>query len=164
MTELSAPGVANRRSFGHRLGFIAGAFAILVTVGGAVYYQRQREHSRDSIWRELETIADLKVRQLADWRSERLNDGRFLAHTPAVAKGVASLRSAPESAAAQAAVADWLRPIKGGDRYASIVLVDRQLAPRLATPFEVNRLLAAAGQPPRYASPRSPAGGEGAAA
>ncbi len=134
MTQFPTSSAAKRRSFALRLGFIAGALAAMVVAGGALYYRGERNGLRVSIWRELDAIADLKVSQLADWRKERLSDGRFLMRTSGIARDVARYLENADSVPERAAVRDWLQTIKGGDRYESVLLVDRGLNIRLAIP------------------------------
>jgi PAS domain S-box-containing protein len=136
MTHYATPMAATRRSFALRLGLVAGALAVLVVAGGALYYRDQREELRQAIWRELDAVADLKVRQLADWRKERLSEGRFLSQTAGVARDVTAFLANPTSAAARDAVADWLRSIKGGDRYESVLLLDSTQKVHIAIPAD----------------------------
>lgn len=133
MREPTAAAAA-RRKFTLWLCAIASTVALLVTAAGVLYFRNQRDKLRVSIWRELESIADLKVRQLAEWRSERLNDARFLMQTTAISRDVAALLEKPNSTEALASVRDWLTSIKGGERYESILLLDRESQVRVAIP------------------------------
>ena len=50
------------------------AFAVLILGGGAWLYERETARSRAGKLREIESIATLKVDQVAYWRQERLMD------------------------------------------------------------------------------------------
>ena len=50
-------------------------------VVGLLYYRYQREHMLNDSTQELSAIADLKVRQLTQWRRERINDGNALSQS-----------------------------------------------------------------------------------
>jgi hypothetical protein len=50
------------------------AFAALILGGGAWLYERETQRSRAQKLLEIESIATLKVGQIASWRQERLMD------------------------------------------------------------------------------------------
>ena len=58
--------------------------ACAVALIGAVwwYYQRQREATEAEAVKQLAAIADFKTAQIANWRRERIGDGRVLAVSP----------------------------------------------------------------------------------
>jgi len=60
--------------------WFAVAFILLVGLSGAGvwYYQHQRETFRKGVWSDLNAIADLKVRQISEWRRSRLAEARIL--------------------------------------------------------------------------------------
>jgi len=107
--------------------------AVAVAFGGFLYLRHQQLAARKAIWAELGAIADLKAKQVANWRNERLDDARFLMRAPAVARDLAAYLAHPESAECQAAALGWLALLKGGDRYESLVFFDPSLTPRLST-------------------------------
>ncbi|WP_107836335.1 PAS domain S-box protein [Opitutus sp. ER46] len=121
-----------------RVSLFAGTIAVVVTLAGLGYYRNERAELRGASWRELGAVADLKVRQVTEWRTERMNDARFLRRTPAVGEAVAAVLAQPNSAAARTALSELLEPIKGGDRYESIIVVDRQGGVCLAIPADTN--------------------------
>ena len=59
---------------------ILGSMAMVGVIGW--YYQRQREAHEAAIMGELAAIAEGKTTQIANWRRERLGDGRVLASSP----------------------------------------------------------------------------------
>ncbi len=60
--------------------WFAVAFILLVGLSGAGvwYYQHQRETFRKHVWSDLNAVADLKVRQISEWRRSRLAEARIL--------------------------------------------------------------------------------------
>ncbi|MCE3285422.1 MAG: hypothetical protein K0R70_1678, partial [Steroidobacteraceae bacterium] len=58
------------------------AFAAVIFGGGAWLYERETRRIRAQKIEEIESIATLKVAQIASWRDERLMDARFGAHGP----------------------------------------------------------------------------------
>lgn len=99
--------------------------AILVGAAGLYLWYFQAE-KRDEVQGTLAAIAELQSRQIAQWRDERLSDARFLEQSPNVARDVRSLVARPEDPETRALVLAWLGPIKGGDRYSSVRILDRQ--------------------------------------
>jgi PAS domain S-box-containing protein len=97
---------------------------LLVLAAGLTFYLVRRTGMQEVIFRELDLKAELKAKQLTDWREERISDARFLMRAPAVASDIAALLAQPESAAAQQAVNGWLSSMKGGTRYDAVFLLD----------------------------------------
>ena len=54
--------------------------------GGIVYYKIQKETLLANSIQELSTIADLKIRQITEWRRERSSDGQFLSQNPSMSR------------------------------------------------------------------------------
>jgi PAS domain S-box-containing protein len=54
---------------------VISAGAILI---GKFYYHNQEKHAFENSQQELSSVADLKVRQILQWRRERLSDGNYL--------------------------------------------------------------------------------------
>jgi signal transduction histidine kinase len=122
------------RSFAVRLAAISLALSGALVVGGYVYLSDQQAKARATARRELSTIADLKLRQINNWRNERLSDGRFFARARFVAQDVHRLLDQPQLEAPRSAIEDWLKLLKGGDRYYAAVVFDGRLERRLALP------------------------------
>jgi PAS domain S-box-containing protein len=123
-SEPHVPG--EHRIFTRRLVLTLAAIGALLVVAGFVYLRREQEDARLVISRQLEAIARLKVQQIRAWRDERLGEARFLQQTPAVVRDLAALVARPEDPAARRQLLEWLAPIKSGDRYSSISVLDAQ--------------------------------------
>lgn len=113
---------------------VAGGLSLICVLGGLLNYVVEVDHLREAVYRELDSDGGLKARQVSEWREERLSDARFLTATRAVAADVATLLNRPDSSDARLAVSGWLETIKGGDRYSSVLLLDRESQVRLAIP------------------------------
>ncbi len=64
-----------------------------------VYYRGQKEALRQEVWTDLDTIADLKVRQIAEWRKWRMTEARFLSHLPSLTQDAGALSEGGPNAA-----------------------------------------------------------------
>ena len=125
---------ARRGRFGG--GFAAlflGSCAILFLAGYWYHFDRRAE-AYAAAHRELSEIADLKLRQIADWREERLSDARFFSRAQFAARDLRRFLDSPDSEEARQAVTHWLRLLKGGERYSALMVLDGQLQRRLAIP------------------------------
>lgn len=118
-----------------RLGLWLTAIFVAVTVGAAIGgYQLYRSQSDAAMATEaeaLESIAELKVKQIADWRNERAYDARIIATSPLLRDAVArwlATRSTADAVALRAS----LRSYMNDSRYANLVVVDRAGRPLLA--------------------------------
>jgi PAS domain S-box-containing protein len=124
--------IASRR-FAIRLAAIfLGSSGILIAAGW-LYLDHQQAAARVAAHEELGAIADLKLRQICNWREERLSDARFFAKARFVAQDVHRFLADPESAAGRSAMLNWLNLLKSGDRYYAVVVYDLRFEPRLAT-------------------------------
>jgi PAS domain S-box-containing protein len=125
---------AQARRSGRRL---AGVFLLLagtLTLGGYFYLSDRQAEARAEAHRELRAIADLKLGQIKHWREERLSDARFFSRARFVAQDVQRFLKDPNSEAARAAVLHWMDLLKGGERYAAVIVYDAHYERRLAVP------------------------------
>ena len=130
--EAEEAGARSRMLWGR---VVAAAFvAVGVAGAGFLYLRHQQLALRTAIGSELGAIADLKAAQVANWRNERMDDARFLARAPAVARDLADLLAHPDSAERRAAALGWLDLLKGGERYDALAFFDPKLRQLLATP------------------------------
>jgi hypothetical protein len=132
--DTSAPFVDEQRVFARRLILTLLAVGGLVVAAGFVYLRSEEAAGRLTANAELEAIARLKSAQIESWRNERRSDARFLLRTPAVTRDVADLVARPDDPAARARLLGWLEPIKGEDRYESILVFDTRARLLLALP------------------------------
>ncbi len=108
---------------------LPGLFVVLTAAIGVVtwrFYITQKEAIERGVQEQLLTIADTKVRQIAEWRKRRLGEARSImadTFTLAVFQRAIEGRATPSE---HAAVANYLRSICENLRYAGAVLVDRE--------------------------------------
>lgn len=122
------------RMFGLRLAAVLSALLFVIGFAGVSYVRHELDQVREALWRELDVVADQKAQELAQWREERVAEGRFLQRAPQITHDIRAFLAKPGDAAARARVVDWLEPIRGGDRYREALLFDAQGNPRLAIP------------------------------
>lgn len=130
-----APHVPNEhRIFSRRLLLAVAGIGCLIALAGFFYLRNEQASARQVVHAQLEAIARLKADQITGWRTERMNEARFLQKTPAVVREVVALMSAPDDPVARARVNDWLEPIKGGERYNALFVFDPSARLVLAIP------------------------------
>lgn len=127
--------------------FTRGLIVITLLLGALVlgvglnYVRRQQTAARETAKRELDAVANLRTAQLAQWREERLAEGRFLQNVPPVAVDIAAFLSQPENEAAGVRVRHWLEAIKGGERYEAVLVYDADRKLRLVIADRANAML-----------------------
>jgi signal transduction histidine kinase len=68
-----------------------------LTAAGVWYYQHQRERLKQDVWRNLNAIADLKVRQILEWRRLTVAEAKMLSDVPSLAASVERLLANDEA-------------------------------------------------------------------
>ncbi len=119
--------------------------AVITVVGGVgfVAFQRHQAATIAHVRDELLAIAELTMRRIEHWRTERLQDGAFFSSAPFVARDVAALLARPDDPAAQGELVSWLRLLRASNRYANAVLYapdGRELATLRPTSNRFDRL------------------------
>lgn len=148
MPEPSAanPADARARRFGPKLAAVFLLITAMLGIGGYLYLTRQQVHARITAHRELSAIADLKLRQISNWREERLSDARLFSRVGFVAEDVKRFLDEPDSEAARTAVSQWLTLLKTKERYDAAVAFDMRLKRRLAIPPSADEPAASVGR------------------
>ena len=121
---------------GRRAGFALLLVFVLLAAGivaaGWLYYRNQQKLFSAGIARQLSIIADLKVRDLAQYRKERMEDGSIFFQNSAFAALARRFLEKPEDADAQRQLQIWLGKYQA--RYGQLLLLDAQGATRLSLP------------------------------
>lgn len=112
------------RLFSRRLLLAVAGIGLLIALAGFFYLRNEQASARQGVHAQLAAIARLKAEQISDWRTERVNEARFLQKTPVVIREVAALVASPDDPVARARVNDWLEPIKGGERYRALFVLE----------------------------------------
>src|ERR1039458_3521442 len=109
-------------------------FVILTgAIGGVTrrFYASQKELTQRAAQAQLLTVADAKVREISEWRNERLGEARAImadTFTVAAFERVIAGKAAPSE---RAAAVDYLRSICADMHYAGAVLADLEGRPAL---------------------------------
>ena len=105
-----------------------GALAAATAFTGWLYYRADLARARAAAEEELNVIADLKVREIAAWRRQRLEDAAAVRTDPAEAQRVRDLldeRKAP--AADDDRILTWMREAGDLFGYRDVTLLDADL-------------------------------------
>jgi PAS domain S-box-containing protein len=105
-----------------------------LATGGYHIISSRRAEARKVAHEELRAIADLKLKQIVNWREERLSDARFFSRAQFVAQDIERFLAAPENPSYRAALLHTVHLLKAGERYSAVVVYDPDLRPRLAVP------------------------------
>jgi hypothetical protein len=74
--------------------FLAAVLLMLV-IGGASFYSIQKSNVRSQIKKEFNAIGLLKVKQIVDWRRDKLADAAILVKNPYFLNGITRFLSDP---------------------------------------------------------------------
>ncbi len=129
--------------------FTAGAIALIAATGW--YYLRQRAAREAMVTQGLRAIAEIKAKQIANWRGERLGDGRVLTSSAILHVAKRVLASRVPEAADRADLLDVMQKLEREFLYTGAALVDREGTIRLelniaADPARIGELGKAAAQ------------------
>jgi PAS domain S-box-containing protein len=91
--------------------------------GGGWFYHTQRQYLRLDAEDDLQTIAQLKVYQIVQWRAQRLGDASVLMEDPFFGEAVARWMANPQAANAGPLRA-YFRSLQTHYHYSDVVLVD----------------------------------------
>jgi hypothetical protein len=107
----------------------------LVLVGVAVlFYRAEQQQAHEAVERELHAIAELKARQIAEWRRERLADANLVHATPYAARRALDALAQPTNGATREMFTAWLDRLMANGPYTRALLLDEQLEVQLAHP------------------------------
>ena len=107
------------------------AGAILV---GALYYQGQKKYLLNSGLQELSTITDMKVRQISQWRKERLGDGTYFSRNVSLIRQFSRFLQNPNDKTLQKDLKLGLQALTDTYDYINSIFLDRNLNVRLFYP------------------------------
>ena len=108
--------------------------SVITIAGGFFYYRILEKNLLDETMEQLSAIADLKVRQINQWRQERLSDGLYLRNNiPHVKQLSEFLNNSGNSRLKEDLVRSFRAYTENYD-YRSVLLIDRQFKVRLYYP------------------------------
>ncbi len=99
-------------------------FVTGILVLGFIYYRSQEASIVREKQNELAAIADLKVRQITQWRNERLIDAEFVHNNTLLAHQVESYFRLPFHAKEKKDLLSWLHSYQNNNEYQSVHLLD----------------------------------------
>jgi len=107
--------------------------SIGICISGYLYYEKQKQHFKKEIQNELSAIADLKVKQIVNWRENRLGDAETIFNNPLIVPHIRQwLKSGPYDIKQEILI--WMRSLQEHYHYKSIIILDTKGNIRLAFP------------------------------
>ncbi|HPA86942.1 MAG TPA: PAS domain S-box protein, partial [Bacteroidales bacterium] len=101
---------------------------IIISAGsillGYVYYASQKKRLLNDKKIELSAIADLKVRQIAQWRNERMEDSRMIGGNKPFLRQLHEYLREPSGKVKRAEIIESLKSVTGSLEYKNILLID----------------------------------------
>ncbi len=98
-------------------------FTLLIGGVGYHYYFHQKNQVKAETWKDLQSIAELKMGQILNWRQEHLRDARVISSCPFLAKNIFHIHNNPDSPARKN-ILHRLETIRSNYRYQSILAFD----------------------------------------
>jgi PAS domain S-box-containing protein len=97
------------------------------------YYRFQQRRIVDERQNELAAIADLKIRQITQWKNERLGDAEMVFENALVAHQVQSYFQSPNESNRKNEVSSWLHSFLKNTEYQAVYLLDTSGTVRLSS-------------------------------
>lgn len=110
------------------------ALAVGIGITGRLYYEEQKNEIRKEKQDALAAIADLKIRELARWRHERMEDAASLMENPLLAAQVEKWFMQDAGAGFRLEALGWLESIEGHSDYDAVLLADSDGVVRFSVP------------------------------
>jgi PAS domain S-box-containing protein len=131
------------RSWLNRAVFARFAFGVTVLAAAAWwYYSVERAQAEANVQRELTAVTAIKVRQIANWRRERLGDGRMFMASPFIADA-ARLLAGDHRGPDHADLANFIAQLEREFLYSGAAVVDLEGSVRFLGPANLNAAAAA---------------------
>jgi PAS domain S-box-containing protein len=115
-----------------------GAFCVLAVMLGYASYRQYEHDFKEQTWARLEAVAQLKARELAAWRSERLADGRYYVDNEAVGELARRALGPAADPTARHQLIDLLGRMQKNHRYNRIAIHGPDGRERLAVPLDAD--------------------------
>jgi PAS domain S-box-containing protein len=134
--DLSAPDFSSvSREERRVLGLLAGV-GLVALLAGVVYLRHETDVYRTRSVEALQTMADLKTKQIEEWRRERLGDARTMMQSPFLIWAARSAVETPLSGDRREELARWLKTWAQNYGYARAVMLNRAMESIAAEPGE----------------------------
>lgn len=109
---------------------------VLIGVIGWWYQNWQRREFTEAAQRRLQSIADLKVAQIASWRATRVHDAEYLRMSGKIAELAAAIDVPPGDEHSRSGLHELLALLQTSSRFDQIVYFGRNGAPLFSIPQE----------------------------
>jgi PAS domain S-box-containing protein len=114
--------------------------SITIWTGGFFYYMHEKERITKQEQKELTAIADLKVKQITDWRNERLGDATQIFSNHLIINEIQKWLRNPSLSIYKREILEWLTSIQKFYGYQNILLIDAKGNIRLSVRDEKDLL------------------------
>jgi PAS domain S-box-containing protein len=111
---------------------------IMLSIGaitiGVLFYYSQKNHILKNSAQELSAISDLKVKQITQWRRERINDGQFFSNNTPIIRQFYDYLSEQKNLLLRDDLLNGMKSLINSYDYRTILFVDRNLDVKLFYP------------------------------
>ena len=97
--------------------------SMAIMAGGLAYYRYEQDYIRREKYQELAAIADLKIRQILDWRRERLGDAGTKVRSPFLRQAIADWLQDPRKPGLHLLLLEQFKIVQEGYAYENVLLV-----------------------------------------
>ena len=129
--KTAAPG---ERGASYALAVVFAVLAACIVTSGALYYRNHEQHHRAAVAQQISIVADLKVRELAQYRKERLGDGAMLYKNALFSALVRRFFEQENDPEALRPLQAWLGKYQAHYQYNELRLLDDRGVTRLSAP------------------------------
>jgi PAS domain S-box-containing protein len=112
------------------------AITISTVVIGIIYYNYQRKNLLIEKQKEFSSISYLKIRQITQWRLDRINDGRFLGDNTLLQRKFSEYLNNPSDLSLRKDIVQTLKSLTENFDYKNALLIENDGNVRLAYPAE----------------------------
>jgi hypothetical protein len=112
-------------------------FSMAIGIAGYFFYANQKEGLKQEKWEQLGAISDLKVKQIVNWRRERLEDAAVISKSPFIIHHIQQWLQDPKTTGAEREILDWMASLQRPQQdqsYQSVLLLDAKGLVRLSIP------------------------------
>lgn len=124
MDAFKIPSINNpNKSLSVKLYSALAATILCLMIAAFLLFMAQKNHAKEEKYKELHAIADLKEKQIIQWRSERTADGLFFYSNPFF-RGLIGKYTSQNASSLIKDITDWLLPLYNNHDYLNIILFD----------------------------------------
>jgi PAS domain S-box-containing protein len=106
----------------------------IVIIGGYLYFKNQEKILLSETQREMSAISDLKIRQITQWRLDRMGNASFLGENTVLVKMISDYLENPKDILLQDKLFQFFRSLTDNFDYKEVVLLDTSGSVKLSYP------------------------------